>query len=558
MADKKIEPGRHFVSKTYIPITVCRGFWAALFLVVIGVINIFAEGGSEVLQYATAIKLLPLFIIGGFILVLGIIAVIAFISYKRLTWEITDEELHIYKGILIKKKSHIPFRRIHSVDINAKILDRIFGVVTVKLDTAAGSATKEDAKIPALHLSTAELLRTEIFQRKNIIENGQDMKTVKGGGNILEGLNSENENLRGIYAGGPQNLTAKAEYRFSNKELILYCLANGKAFAIIFALLLFASQFLSILRAVNEDIGESAGNMANMLFSVGPIIIVGIFIVALLISIVISFITRALTYGNFIVKRYDARVEVSTGLIQKKSTGVAVERIQTLKIKQGLLHRILGYAEISIETASGMGPSGGNEQQSNPGVIIHPFIKANKVEDFMSKMLNEFTDRPDKLKGLTGLAMRRSIIRYGLWSMLLVILPANLCWRLVRDHGLEGEANLETISMIGDIIMWSSIVLLLFMLILGWAVWKGRAYSHNTRYVAMRKGIIGRTKIFIPKLKIQYAQVSQNPFQKRFDLATIKANTAALGASNESMKDVRISEGDDYLQWIEHSRTDAD
>lgn len=561
--NQRIEPGKHHVSKTYIPIQMFRGFWTIILIVIVGALNAFSElsGIPELIGGLSSSSLFIIIAVGGFVLLMGLLFLVVFLSYKRLTWEITEDEIHIYKGLIVKKKSHIPYRRIHSVDINAKILDRIFGVVTLKMDTAAGSAKAEDAKIPALDMRTAELLRTEIFKKKHEAEHGKEVNpngqasTVVGETNILEGLNKENDNIRGLYAGTPGfNMTPDSEYRLSNKELVIYCIANGKVFAVVFAILFFLYQAYEFVNDINQEIARAATDITLDMLNAGPIIIVIIAVIALVFSLVASFITRALTYGNFVVRRYGARIEVSTGLIQKKSTGVAVERIQTLKIKQGLLSRILGYAEISIETASGMGPSGGNEQQQNPGVVLHPFIKKDRIDDFMEKMLIEFNDKPDELDGLSKLAMRRSIIRYEMWTIILFILPVMFAWYIVRKYGLVGEGIPEVIDIINNSVWGVCIAAFILMPILGWAAWKGRAYGRNTKYLALGHGVLSRNKIYIPKIKIQYANVKQNPFQKRVNLTTVVANTAALGSSNQSLKDVGIDRANEYLDWIEHKK----
>lgn len=551
--EKRIEAGKHHVSKTYIALTLFRSFWTVLLIAAVAAINLIGEA-NEIMTYINLSKL-PMYIALGVVLLLCIVGVVAWLSYKRLTWEITEDEIHVYKGLIVRKRSHIPFRRIHSVDINAKILDRIFGVVTLSLDTAAGSAGTGDAKIPALRLSTAELLRTEIFMRKKAVIEGNTEnigETAKGGGNVLDGFSKENENLRGVFAGDTlDDMTPSAEYRLTNKELVLLCLSNGKAFALIFAGLYFAYECVGFLHDVNKELGETADELTNTLFSMGPIIIAGLFVVALIISVVISFLTKALTYGNFVARRYSQRIEVSTGLLQKKSTGVAVERIQTLQIKQGLLQRILGYAEISLETASAAAGSG-NDQEQSPGVVVHPFIKLKNIDDYMDKLLSEFKDAPDKLDKLTGLAMRRSIFRYGMWTVLLIILPVNLSWMLVEKYAISDMNIPGSIEIINNSVLSFSIAIFVIMLVMGWAAWKGRAFGRNDRYVAMRKGVIGRKKIYVPKTKIQFAAINQNPFQKRVKLVTIKANTAASGSTNQSLKDIGLEIGNDYLGWIEH------
>lgn len=547
-----IGAGKHFVSKAYIPLMLARGFWTALLIAVLAAINILRDI-DEIVQYVR-VPNLPLLVVGGLILIMAAMAVVIWISYKRLTWEITDEEIHIYKGILVKKKSHIPFRRIHSVNIEAKILDRIFGVVTVKLDTAAGSSDSSDAKIPALRLSTAEALRSEIFTRKQAAVNGTTAETIKGGGNVLDPLQKENDGIRGVFAGDPNmDMTPEAEYRLTNKELVLLCISNGKAFAIIFAFLFFIYQGISTLEDFNEGMANEAEKVVDNVASLGPIVIAFIFLVAMIISLIISFVTRALTYGNFVARRYSERIEISKGLLQKKSTGVAVERIQTLKIEQGLIQRILGYAEISLETASAISVSS-NDQEQNTGVVIHPFIKVSRIEDYMNTMLKEFNDRPSEMEGLTSLAMRRSIIRYGMWTILLILLPLNLTWYLLKKYAMLHVDFPALVSIVDQTIIGASVFIFILMLAIGFGVWKGRAYSKNERYIAMRKGILGREKTYIPRKKIQLAEVTQNPFQKRVNLITLKANTAVMGSSYESIKDVGMNLGNEYIDWIYHKK----
>ena len=550
----QIPPGRHHVSKIYMPLMIFRGIWAALLIAVVAALNML-DWASDVMALMN-VRYIVVFAIIGFVIIMGIFAIITWMSFKRLTWEITDDEFHLYKGLIVKKKSHIPFRRIHSVNIEAKILDRIFGVVSVKFDTAAGSGGTEDAKLPAMKLSIAEMLRKEIFQRKNSAAVSSEQAIVTGGGNVLDGLNKENDNIRGVFAGDQvADLNPEAEYRLTNKELILLCISNGKALAIVFAILLFISQFINTIGDISEAVATEAERTMNTLMAMGPLIIVAIFIIALVVSTVISFITRALMYGNFVAKRYGSRIEISRGLLQKHSTGVAVERIQVLKVKQGLIQRILGYAELSLQTASATSNTDTNNKEINLGVIIHPFIKVSRIDDFMEKMLNEFSDRPVELKGLSTLAMRRSMVRYCIWTITLILLPLNIWWWTLKQYVLtDVTVPLVSMTTVNNSVIGLSIGILGLMIMIGWGAWKGRAYAQNSKYVVMRSGVLGRKKVYVPKAKIQFAQVSQNPFQKRVKLATIKANTAVMGSSFESIKDVSVDIGSDYLGWIQHGK----
>ncbi len=61
--------------------------------------------------------------------------------------------------------------------------------------------------------------------------------------------------------------------------------------------------------------------------------------------------------------------------------------------------------------------------------------------------------------------------------------------------------------------------------------WPGLAYEHASYRVAenalwIRRGVVWRSEISVPKSRVQHTDVSQGPLQRRFGLATLVLHTA--------------------------------
>ena len=96
---------------------------------------------------------------GGFVMLLFL----GFGSWWRFEYKIENGELHIRRGLFVRKNLYLTKDRIQVIDITAGIVQRIFGLVKVDIQTA-GSSSRE-ASIEAVSLERAKeinrLLRGE-------------------------------------------------------------------------------------------------------------------------------------------------------------------------------------------------------------------------------------------------------------------------------------------------------------------------------------------------------------------------------------------------------------
>jgi membrane protein YdbS with pleckstrin-like domain len=70
-----------------------------------------------------------------------------------------EDDLLIRQGFLFRRMSVVPYGRMQFVDVTAGPIERIFGLATVKLHTAAAAT---DAKLPGLANAEAERLRDRL------------------------------------------------------------------------------------------------------------------------------------------------------------------------------------------------------------------------------------------------------------------------------------------------------------------------------------------------------------------------------------------------------------
>ena len=98
----------------------------------------------------------------GGVVVLG--AVYLWLQRRRyLAWAYQEraEDLAVSRGVMFRRLSVVPYGRMQFVDVTAGPWERLFGLSTVKLHTAAAAT---DARIPGLEPSEAARLRDRLAE----------------------------------------------------------------------------------------------------------------------------------------------------------------------------------------------------------------------------------------------------------------------------------------------------------------------------------------------------------------------------------------------------------
>jgi membrane protein YdbS with pleckstrin-like domain len=81
------------------------------------------------------------------------------LRWKRWRYEVTEDDIELYRGIWFNERTIIPMVRIQHVDTKQGPILKKYGLSTVTFATAAGSH-----EIPALDQETADVLRDRIAE----------------------------------------------------------------------------------------------------------------------------------------------------------------------------------------------------------------------------------------------------------------------------------------------------------------------------------------------------------------------------------------------------------
>ena len=280
--------------------------------------------------------IIALLFLGAVVVSLVASLIYRLVSYKHIWYEFGDEEFSFYSGIFNKKRVHVPYRRIQSVDQTASLLQRVLGVCTVQIDTAGGASNKA-VSVPFLRKADAEALRADLFARKSAAVGVpfREADAPSSFGNVLDAPAEVWDDVRGVFAGSEVDTgRISFQYGITNSELIFTGLSNSTTLALVVVGII--GVFSQVADFVSQMAGEAGGAVAEVLADAGlalfgnsliALIVVGLIALSLFVW-VMSALGTCISFGGFKARRRGDRIEVERGLLQHRFHGVSVDRVQ--------------------------------------------------------------------------------------------------------------------------------------------------------------------------------------------------------------------------------------
>lgn len=155
MIPETLKPGAHRVHSSYV--------WLGSLPIILSLIVASLPGLAQVLTLILIVPLMALIAV----LVLGL----RVLGWTRLSYELSETEFRKSWGVVFKRKTHVPYQRIQSVNQSARPLQRVVGVCDVRIETAGGSSN-EAVVLQCMRVSEVEALRGELFRRKKVLLDG--------------------------------------------------------------------------------------------------------------------------------------------------------------------------------------------------------------------------------------------------------------------------------------------------------------------------------------------------------------------------------------------------
>ena len=112
-----------------------------------------------ILYLAEEIPIRLISILAGSVIILITVFsfVISVLEFPRKGYLVREQDISFQRGLITYKLTTVSFNRIQHVEVNQGILEKIFGLSSVKVYTAGGSAS--DLSIPGLPAADAQKLK---------------------------------------------------------------------------------------------------------------------------------------------------------------------------------------------------------------------------------------------------------------------------------------------------------------------------------------------------------------------------------------------------------------
>lgn len=305
------------------------------------------------------------------------------ITWRTRTWELTDAGIMLRSGLVTSKQLQVPYEHIHTVNMSSNLVERVLGLMTLDLDTGAASSEGEATRIRGLQAGIAEALREELFRRKAAVlaEQGLDARTADAD------ASAEADDEASPTAPAP---SPDACYTLTTAQLVFAALTEARVVAQAVAFLILIVQGINLLQESElVNLSDVAGDIAvlpvALLIGVAALLLA----LALVVGFAVSFVMSLIGFAGYRAERAGGRISVERGLLSRTSHTVALERIQSISIRQGIIRQLIGYAEVRASVVGAIGSS--DETSTADGVVLHPFIRLTEVDAFLASIAPDFS-----------------------------------------------------------------------------------------------------------------------------------------------------------------------
>lgn len=367
----------------------------------------------------------------GFVGIAAVIAVvgglaIGFFSWWRTAFRITESELRLDTGLLSRQSRRVRLDRIVAIDINQPLIARLLGLGELRIETAT---TDSEVSLAFLPVAEARRLR-EIL----LAERGTSASPGEG-----------DEGGQGVVRGADPVPLVQVRTSWHLTSII----ASPETIVLVVLGLV-----VVVLLAAGADLAGFGVGLAGMA------------------GTALSVFGKLVGRWNWRVGAMPTGVHVSRGLFNVTSQTFHVARLQGLRVREPVLWRPWGLAQLEISVAGGTGGAG---EEGQGGGVVLPAA------------------------------------------------PREIVWRLA--HNLMG-AESRTVPLAGPPkrASWLSPFGRPFL-----------RWGYDDRLLVVRSGLMGSSTQVVPLARAQSLRVASGPLQRLLSLATVRMDSPD-GATSLSAK----------------------
>jgi|UPI000696EA18 putative membrane protein len=295
------------------------------------------------------------------------------LSWYRYTYRIEGGELRIEYGIFVRKRRYIPRERIQTIHVSAGIIQRLFGLVKLQIETAGGGLEAEGV-LTAITKAEAERIKSAL---------------------LVDDWQIDDVSL---------------SYEATMKELVIAASTSGSIGVVLSAAGAFFSQFDELIPY--ELFFQKFQQFAHL----DILIISFIAIFAIFAAWLISIVMMVIKYGHFTVVKNEGDLMISRGLLEKRQFNIPIARIQAIRIAQNPLRQLFGYAAVYVESVGSA-----DAKEDSYSTVLFPLVKVSKINELLSMFVPHYSV-PSSFEPLPKRALRRYILR-AVFPVIVISLP---------------------------------------------------------------------------------------------------------------------------------------
>ncbi|MDQ0298464.1 putative membrane protein [Salibacterium salarium] len=431
-----------------------------------------------------------------FILLFGFSIVSIVYNWFTNTYKLDNASFHIYKGLFTKTKRTIPFSKIQNVSRHSSTFHLTFNVTSITFET---SMADKDASVsfPVISREEADRIDDHIANPKSFDSN--DVNTA------------QTDHSRTIH------------FTPTKKDIIRASFTSLSFLAVIPIMI---SLYSKINRMMDAD-RTSEVLISSMKDSW---LVVSILTVVTIAAFVLFGIVRTIVkYGKYEISSDGERIHIVKGLINKTSFSILKSKVQAIEIKQSPIKRLAGTAEVKLTSAGSLDIDEDTLEVNS----LYPFLPVQRAYDMISEILPSYEVTSD----MNRLPKKSFWVRMLKPSWLWIISTTVLFYFKPSVLNVEQAWWIISISL---------------CIIIGAARWLDyfhTQYTLNNQFIQLKTGSLTTTLFVSKRDKIIEVATTQNVYQKRIGLSSVKTINRAKPVKHKGVHDVPIELADSFYSW---------
>lgn len=500
--------------KGYIYSSLLSDLFSSLVVVFIFLKDFFLNESTKKEDIIAAI---PFFMIGFAVVYLCFI-IYRILYYKTSGYELTETEIKCNRGVLFRKRSVLDYKKIHAINKKQNLFHCIFGIAVLTVDSGSTN-TSHQAEITIIEkANTVDSLLKEL----NVLKEGGARNTVASREEEL--LLSDKDSL----------------YRFTSQKKMLYTLINIASTAFFTAM--FAVLAIIVLGVCKLMLKQNILGTWGQYFLYSFLITVGAMLLFSVFSFIGCIVHSFVGYHKFTITKRGSDIEISFGLLEKHTNTFSYDRIKAVKITQGLVQRMLGFASIRLEVIGYTINSGEDDKNAGLGVLV-PFCKYDEVGEILAKVLPDYTPDEKQTKSV-------SYFPFVSWFMLILGIVIGTVLLQTFATLLIFNASLSAIAVVSYVVLGMGAIILIIKLLSAALSYQTNGLAiNNKKITAYYGGFTKNVTVFMSKNLIAVEDVA-TPQRKKKGITSLVMHLKTNAMSNEIKVHIQKDTLSDILEKL--------